>query len=72
MTVSESDTGEGDRMERLKKALRRYAADLILVAGAAAVAVGAGLVYPPAGLIAGGALAIAGAVLSSLGGGGGE
>ena len=31
-------------MERLKKALRRYAADLVLVAGAAAVAVGAGLV----------------------------
>ena len=57
-------------MEQLRKTLGRYAADLVLVAGAAAVSVGAGLIYPPAGLIAGGLLAIAGAVLSSLGGGG--
>lgn len=57
-------------MKHLKKALGRYAADLILVGGAAAVAVGAGLIYVPAGLIAGGILAIAGAVLSTLGGDG--
>ena len=57
-------------MRKLKKALGRYAADLILVAGAAAVAVGAGMVYLPAGLIAGGVLAMAGAVLFTLGGDG--
>ena len=57
-------------MKKLKKALGRYAADLILAAGATAVAVGAGLIYLPAGLIAGGLLAIAGAVLHSLGGDG--
>lgn len=57
-------------MERLRKMLGRYVADLVLVAGAVAVSVGAGLIYPPAGLITGGMLAIAGAVLSSLGGGG--
>lgn len=57
-------------METVRKALRRYAADLVLVAGAVAVAVGAGLIYLPAGLITGGLLAMAGAVLSCLGGGG--
>ena len=57
-------------MRKLKKALGRYAADLILVAGAAAVAVGAGMVYLPAGLIPGGVLAMAGAVLFTLGGDG--
>ncbi len=57
-------------MKHLKKVLGRYAADLILVGGATAVAVGAGLIYLPVGLIAGGLLAIAGAVLSTLGGDG--
>ena len=49
--------------------MSRYAADLIMVAGAAAVAIGAGMVYLPAGLIVGGMLAMAGAVLNSRGGG---
>ena len=42
--------------------------ELVLLAGAAAVAVGAGMIYLPAGLIAGGVLAGAGAVLSMWGG----
>ena len=58
-------------MRHLKRARGRYGADLVLVAGATAVAVGAGLIYLPAGLIAGGLLAIGGAVLSILGGGDG-
>ena len=56
-------------MRKLIKTLAQYAIDLVLVAGAAAVAVGAGMIYLPAGLITGGVLAIAGAVLSNLGGG---
>lgn len=65
--------GRGRRtMKHLKKAVAKYAADLALIAGAAAVAVGAGMIYIPAGLIAGGVLAIAGVVLSSLGGGDSE
>ena len=55
-------------MKNLRKALARYAADITMVVGAAAVAVGAGMVYLPAGIIAGGVLLIAGAVLSGLGG----
>ncbi len=58
-------------MRKLIKNLAQYAIDLVLVAGAAAVAVGAGMIYLPAGLITGGVLAIAGAVLSSLSGGDG-
>lgn len=58
-------------MNRLKQALGKYAADLILVAGAALVSIGAGMVYLPAGLICAGALAIGGAVLSCMGGGDG-
>ena len=54
-------------MERIRKALSRRGAELVLAAGAAAVAVGAGLIYLPAGLIAGGALAMAGAVPSAMG-----
>ena len=57
-------------MKKLVRGLTRYCTDLVLITGAAAVAVGAGMIYLPAGLIAGGVLAIAGAVLSSLGGGG--
>lgn len=56
-------------MKKLLKNLARYAVDLVLVTGAAAVAVGAGMIYLPAGLITGGVLAMAGAVLSTLGGG---
>lgn len=57
-------------MKKLSKALSRLGPDLVLIAGAAAVAVGAGMIYLPAGLIAGGVLAITGAVLSSLDSGG--
>lgn len=57
-------------MRRLSRALRRHGVDLVMVAGAAAMAVGCGLIYLPAGLIVGGALAIAGAILSALGGDG--
>ena len=57
-------------MKQLTRALARYAPDLVLVAGATAVAVGAGMIYLPAGFIAGGLLAILGAVFASLGGGG--
>lgn len=46
-------------MEKLRKGLARYAGDLVLVAGAAAITVGAGMIYLPAGLIAGRVLAIA-------------
>ena len=56
-------------MEKLKKALARFAGDLVIVGGAAAIAVGVGMYSLPAGLIAGGVLAIAGAILSALGGG---
>ena len=55
-------------MRRLYAALRRCAADIVMVLGAAAVAVGAGMIYLPAGLIDGGVLAMAGAVLESIGG----
>ena len=40
--------------KKWKTALRRRGAELVLAAGAAAVAAGAGLIYLPAGLIAGG------------------
>lgn len=56
-------------MKKLRKALAKYAPDVVLIAGAAAVAVGAGMIYLPAGVITGGVLAIAGVVLSALGGG---
>ena len=47
--------------------LMGHLAELVLLAGASAVAVGAGMIYLPAGLITGGGLAIAGAVLSMWG-----
>lgn len=56
-------------MNDLRKALAKYAEDLVIVVGCASISAGAGLIYPPAGLIVGGILAIAGAVLSILGGG---
>ena len=55
-------------MKNLRKALARYASDIVMMVGASAVAVGAGMIYFPAGIIAGGVLLIAGAVLSGLGG----
>lgn len=54
-------------MKKLVNGLMGHLAELVLVAGAAAVAVGAGMIYVPAGLITGGGLAIAGAVLSMWG-----
>lgn len=54
-------------MKKMVSGLMRHLEELILLAGAAAVAVGAGMIYLPAGLIAGGTLAIAGAVLSMWG-----
>ena len=59
-------------MKKLMKNLARCAVDLVLAAGAAAVAVGAGMIYLPAGWIVGGALVIAGAVINSFSGGGDE
>lgn len=56
-------------MKKLTEGLRRYGADLVLLAGGAAVAVGAGMLSLPWGFITGGALLMAAAVLSSLGGG---
>ena len=59
-------------MRNLVKCLAGHLAELVLLAGAALVAVGAGMIYLPAGLIAGGGLAAAGAVLSMLGAGDGR
>lgn len=59
-------------MRNLVYGLSKHLGDLVLLGGAAAVAVGAGMIYLPAGLIAGGSLAIAGAVLSIWGEGDGE
>ena len=56
-------------MEKLKRALGRVFGDLMLILGAAAIAVGIGLYSFPAGLIAAGVLAIAGVILSSMDGG---
>ncbi|MDN0031623.1 hypothetical protein QVN85_01780 [Oscillibacter valericigenes] len=56
-------------MKNLRKAIAKYATDLVMIAGGAAIAVGAGLIYLPAGLIVGGVLTVAGAVLNGLGGG---
>lgn len=61
-------TPEGSGMKKLKQVLSAIKIDLILVAGATAVAVGAGMIYLPAGLIAGGVLTIAGGVLLVIGG----
>ena len=52
---------------RLKMALGRWGADILLILGACAVSVGIGLVFPPAGLIGAGVFALAGGVLASLG-----
>ena len=58
-------------MKKLRKAMAKYAADVALIVGAAAVSVGTGMIYLPAGVIAAGVLLISGVVLSSLGGGDG-
>lgn len=66
--VSESNTGMEDIMRKMVKGLTGCLGELVLLAGAAAVAVGVGMIYLPAGLITGGVLCIAGAVLSLWGG----
>ena len=62
----------GEIPGRILELCRQEHCDLVLIAGATAVAAGAGMIYIPAGLIAGGVLAIAGAVLNELGSGGEE
>lgn len=57
-------------MKNLINGLMEHLGELVLLAGAAAVAGGCALIYLPAGLIAGGVLAMAGAVLSMWGGDG--
>lgn len=56
-------------MKRIARALTRHGAELVFLAGAAAVAVGVGMIFLPAGLITGGVLAIVGSVVSMAGGG---
>lgn len=56
-------------MKNLVNCLVKHLAELVMVGGAAAVAVGAGMLSLPAGLIVGGGLAVAGAVLSLWGAG---
>ena len=60
-------TGKESSMKKMVDGLMGHLGELVLLAGAAAVAVGTGMIYLPAGLITGGALAIAGAVLSMWG-----
>ena len=55
-------------MKKMIKGMMEHLAELVLLAGAAAVAVGVGMINLPAGLIAGGVLVNAGAVLSMWGG----
>ena len=61
------DTGKEKDLNKMVHGLMGHLGELVLLAGAAAVAVGTGMIYLPAGLIAGGGLAIAGAVLSMWG-----
>lgn len=55
-------------MKKLKDAIRRAAPDVLLVAGAAAVAVGCGMIWLPLGVIVAGAAMIAFAIFSGPGG----
>ena len=57
-------------MQKIAKALFGHVAELVFVAGAAALATGVGMIYFPAGLIAGGLLAIVGSGISMMGGSG--
>lgn len=54
-------------MNDWKKGVSKYATDLVMIGGAAAVVVGIGLIYVPAGMIAAGILAMAGATDGSRG-----
>lgn len=55
-------------MERLRSALARWGADVLLVCGAAAVSVGCGMAWLPLGVIVAGVELIAFALLSGPGG----
>lgn len=46
----------------MKRLIEAWAPDLLMVAGAAAIAYGAGLIALPAGFIVGGVLALAGGI----------
>lgn len=54
-------------MKRIVKSLVANLTTLVLLTGAAIVAVGAGMIYLPAGLLVGGGLMVTGAVLSIWG-----
>lgn len=56
-------------MKKFMQAIAKHLPDMVLVAGAAAIAVGIGLIYLPAGVIAGGILAIAGVIFAGFGAG---
>lgn len=56
-------------MKQLVNGFVTHMPEVILLAGAAAVAVGVGMLCLPAGVIAGGGLAMAGAVFSIWGAG---
>ena len=55
-------------MKKLKDAICRAAPDMLLVAGAAAVAVGFGMIWLPLGVIVAGVALIAFSLLSGPGG----
>lgn len=57
-------------MKEIANCLMTHLAEMVFVAGAAAISVGVGMIFFPAGLITGGALAVAGAVISMIGGDG--
>lgn len=59
-------------MKRIANCLMTHLAELVFVAGAAAISVGTGMIYLPAGLIVGGGVAVAGAVISMFGAGDGK
>jgi hypothetical protein len=54
-------------MKKMAENLAAHLQEIVMVGGAAAVAVGVGMLSLPWGFIVGGALAIAGGVLSILG-----
>lgn len=57
-------------MKEIANCLMTHLAEMVFIAGAAAISVGVGMIFFPAGLITGGALAVAGAVISMIGGDG--
>lgn len=59
-------------MKRLWEALAAAAPTVLVVLGAAAMAVGVGMIYLPAGVIAGGTLAALAGVVLIRGGGDGK